>query len=100
MAWEIIKQPDGKFCIFSTIVDHLVHFDLDDDQVIGIYEDEWQRNGYEFATHIINELNNGHKPYRRTHSFEEIMSWIKEVHGKFEIGIQDGVAITESHFYK
>lgn len=100
MAWQIIKQPDGKFCVYSTVVDHFVYTDLSESQVTEVYKDEWGRNGVDFAERVIESLANGGQPYSQfTQSFDEAVAWIKKLHGKLELCCTDGTVITEEHFY-
>lgn len=37
MGRRIVKQPNGKFCIFSTYVDSVIAYDLTSEDVVDIY---------------------------------------------------------------
>lgn len=37
MGRQIVKQPNGKFCIFSTYVDSVIAYDLTSEDVVDIY---------------------------------------------------------------
>ncbi len=37
MGRQIVKQPNGKFCIFSTYVDSVIAYDLTSEDVIDFY---------------------------------------------------------------
>lgn len=37
MGRRIVKQPNGKFCIFSTYVDSVIAYDLTSEDVIDFY---------------------------------------------------------------
>jgi len=33
MGWTVLKQPDGKFAIYTSVSDGIISFDLDEDEV-------------------------------------------------------------------
>ena len=35
MGYQIVKQPNGLYCIFSTVVDSIVDYNLTRDRVVG-----------------------------------------------------------------
>ena len=37
MGWSIVEQPNGKFCIFSSITDSFLYHNLEKSQVQEIY---------------------------------------------------------------
>ena len=37
MGRQIVKQPNGKFCIFSTYVDSVIAYDLTSEDVVDFY---------------------------------------------------------------
>jgi hypothetical protein len=35
MSGQIIKQPNGKFCIFSRVGDSVTYYDMDEQEIIN-----------------------------------------------------------------
>jgi len=79
MAHQIIKQPNGRFCIFSTIVDNFIRFDQTEEEIVqyelkNIVEEESKK-----IRNIINQLNKNEKPYGQfTMSYKEAVKMYKE----------------------
>lgn len=81
MGWQIIKQPDNKYCVFSSIVDHMIAHDLDRQEVIDLYKSEFGKKGELNVSEVLDQLDRGEKPYLQfTMTFEEMIKWINEVH--------------------
>jgi hypothetical protein len=100
MARQIIKQPNGEYCIFSTIVDHFVAIDLTSKELIDFYRNERGLNGELEAERIMEIIENDEKPYFQfTKTFDEAMQDIKDNHGGFVISVDSG-EIYENHFYE
>ena len=81
MGQQIIKQPNGRYAIWSSIVDDFLADNLTQNDVISfIVELEVER----ITTRIINtikKLNRGEKPYYQfTLSYNEALETIKRVH--------------------
>ena len=85
MSKQIIKQPNGKYCIFSSIVDNVTHYDMSIDDIIEEWVNEAKNRIVEDVKKTIAKLENGESPYYQfTKSYEEMLSTIKEIHGKKE----------------
>ena len=85
MGQQIIKQPNNKFCIYNSTVDNITHYDMTSEEII----DEWVKEQREQITKrvhdIIEQLNNNKRPYFQfTQSYEEMLDFIEERHGKKE----------------
>ena len=74
MGHQIMKQPDGKYAVWSTIVDDFILLNASPENIIEM-EIEYQRSRIESGVRdIVNKLNEGFKPYFQfTVSFEEAM---------------------------
>lgn len=82
MSNRIVKQPNGKFAIWSTIVDDFTFVDMEPQDII----DEWAKKEVdrlsESVTRIVAELERGEKPYAQfTESFDECVEFIRLQHG-------------------
>jgi 2-iminoacetate synthase ThiH len=83
MAEQIIKQPDGKYCGFSTVTDDAVYYDATKEEIIEDLVDKFRKTTTEQITAVIDALDRGEKPYYQfTMSYEEMFETIKEVHGE------------------
>ena len=86
MSKQIIKQSDGLYCIFSTIVDNLTEINCTKEEVLEEFQFRYGVYGKEKAEKIINQLENGEKPYFQfTMSFQEMLETVERIHGKEEV---------------
>jgi hypothetical protein len=86
MGRQIIKQPNGKFCIFSSIVDNVVAYDCTKEEII----EESVRHSGEISRsrveQVFEKLEVGEKPYYQfTMTYEEMLEEIKDQHGQEEM---------------
>jgi hypothetical protein len=85
MGRQIIKQPNGKYCIFSSIVDNITHYDMSVDDIIEEWVNEAKEDIKKRVKDTVSKLEAGEQPYFQfTKSYEEMLSTIKEIHGKEE----------------
>ncbi len=85
MGWQIIKQPNGKLCIFSSVVDNVVYYDGTPEQIINAFVEAETTPVIKRVRDIIGKLQSGEKPYYQfTKSFDEMIATIKDIHGKKE----------------
>ncbi|AJA41485.1 hypothetical protein AXJ14_gp166 [Geobacillus virus E3] len=61
MAWQILQSPDDKFCIWSTVVDDLIMYDMNEEEVISEYKKKFGEEGEKRAKEVISKLKNGEK---------------------------------------
>ena len=82
MATQIIKQPNGKFALWSSIVDDFTLVDADASDIIESFVDDFRRRCTADVNRVIAELYRDGKPYHQfTKSFEDCLKIIGEVHG-------------------
>jgi len=85
MGWQIIQQPNKKFCIFSTVVDNIIYYNATKDQIIDYFLQEERKRVARNIEEIFQEIESGGKPYFQfTKSFEQMIDLIDRVHGKRE----------------
>ena len=78
MGKQIIKQPDGKYCIMSSITDSIIGYDATREEIIESFRKEhldkfetWTKK--ELLANM-DKLDHGGKPYHQfTESFEDAM---------------------------
>ena len=82
MATRIVLQPNGKFALWSTVVDNFVLIDATKEELV---EDMVDRFRHQFAIdveRITSSLLAGGKPYHQmTDSFDDCVDRIRETHG-------------------
>jgi hypothetical protein len=82
MARRIIKQPNGLYAEWSTIVDDFVSFDCTPEDIIQDWIENEAKEIRKRVEQVVKELDEGGKPYFQfTDSFEDCIKRIKEVHG-------------------
>jgi 2-iminoacetate synthase ThiH len=82
MGRQIIKQPNGKYCIFSSVVNNIINYDMSPEDIIETWAEEAKKEITENVNHIIDELNKGGKPYYQfTMTYEEL----KEIYLQLKI---------------
>lgn len=85
MARQIIKQPNGKFCIFSSVVDNIIYYHMEEQDIINFLVEESKKDIEEHVNKIVSQLNECKKPYHQhTMSYQEMLEKIKQIHGNKE----------------
>lgn len=85
MGKQIIKQPNGQYCIFSSVVDNVTMYNLTKDEIIEEWVNEAKNDIVERVNGIVSKLENNEQPYFQfTKSFDEMLETIKEIHGTYE----------------
>jgi len=81
MGWQIIKQPNGKYAVWSSIVDAFIIGNCDREDLIEHYLKDAKE---EVIKNIDSQLDENNK-YRHPlmeESWESCLETIKEVHGE------------------
>ena len=63
MTTQIIKQPDGKFCLFSTVSDAIIALDMTGNEVERYFVDIATEQAISHVKHILSSLDAKGKPY-------------------------------------
>lgn len=80
MSQQIIKQPDGLYCVWSIVVDNFVQVDATLDEIIAKRVAKETVAIRKNVNEIVAELDAGGKPYAQfTMTYEEAVGWIKEL---------------------
>lgn len=87
MGWITARQPNGKICILSTVVDQIIYDNLSDDEYIKVYVQraienakmEAERNvEYMIDRHDFDEIKDGFYPDSEV-EIKNIRNWLKSV---------------------
>lgn len=84
MGRQIIKQPNGKYCIFSSIVDNVIMCNATEQDIIDFRVKEHTEKIAKEIKEIIADLDKGKKPYHFAKSYTEMLETIEDIHGKEE----------------
>ena len=85
MGQQIIKQPDGKYAVWSTGADSFVLIDATPEVIIESWVEEFRQNATRTVNETVRKLEAGEKPYAQfTLSWGDTLAMIKEVHGRDE----------------
>lgn len=83
---QIIKQPNGKYCIFSSIVNNITQYDCSEDDIVEEWTSQYKKEMEAKVKEVISKLEKNEKPYFQfTLSFVEMLETIENVHGKKEV---------------
>lgn len=86
MGQQIIKQPNGKYCLFSSVVDNVTYYDMTKEEIVEVWTEKAKKDFEEKVNDIISKLDEGDKPYFQfTLSYEEMLQTILEVHSDDEM---------------
>lgn len=82
MSYQIIKQPDGKFCIFSSIGDEIIAFDANKEELVEFLVHEKRERIETEVYDILECLDRGIPPYRQfTLTYDEAIRTHIRNHG-------------------
>ena len=85
MGQQIIKQPNGYYAVFSSVVDNFVILDATPQEIIDEWIDYERKRLTERVNQIVKELDSGGKPYYQfTMTWDEANALIREVYGTKE----------------
>lgn len=83
MGKQIIKQPNGKYCLFSSVIDDITDYDLEDaEEIVETLLDDHRTSIANSVFCILEKLENGEKPYHQgTLTYEEMLERVRDIHG-------------------
>jgi len=86
MGQQIIKQPNGKCCLFSSVVDNVTYYDMTKKEIVEVWTEKAKKDFEEKVSDIVSKLDKGEKPYFQfTLGYEEMLQTILEVHSADEM---------------
>lgn len=82
MGRQIVKQPNGKYAIWSSILDNFVLYDCTREDLTKEFVKNTEVLKSESIDEILAKLELGEKPYHQcTMTLEEMFKTIEKVHG-------------------
>jgi len=75
MGWQIIKQPNGRYAVWSTIVDDIIAYDGTKQEIVNLFVKDVVENTTKDVTRMIDRLEEGDKPYYQfTKTWPEVLA--------------------------
>ena len=84
MGWQVIKQPNGLYAIWSTIVDGITMWDATEADIVQAFVDDAAEQARASAHSTLRDLNalpKGQRMFGRWLTWREAKRRHKEVHG-------------------
>ena len=82
MARQIIKQPNGKYCLFSSVIDNVIIYDATKEEIIDFLIEEQKDEITMNVNRQIEKLEKGSLPYSPFRlSYEDMKEKIKDING-------------------
>ena len=79
MAQQIIKQPNGKYCIYSTILSSVVVYDMDRQEVVQHFRDYAAEEAEAKALQKLDAVDSGEKAYNQfTETWDQVKHTIPQ----------------------
>ena len=86
MGQQIIKQPNGKYCLFSSIVDSVTYYNMTKEEIVEVWTENARKEFEQKVNDITEKLDKGEKPYFQfTMDYESMLQTILEVHNVGEM---------------
>ena len=86
MGRQIIKQPDNKYCIWSSVVDHFIAIDYTRQDIIDFFKEEQGKYIVDVIEDKLDKIDKGQKAYHQfTMTYDEAKDTIISVYGKFDL---------------
>jgi len=86
MGQQIIKQPNGKYCLFSSIVDNITDYNMSKNDIIEKWTNEAKEKNTKSVNNIIGKIKSGKLPYHQsTLDYYGMLDTIRDIHGEEEV---------------
>tara|TARA_R110000851_G_scaffold329187_1_gene500823 strand:+ start:94 stop:381 length:288 start_codon:yes stop_codon:yes gene_type:complete len=86
MGQQIIKQPNEKYCLFSSIVDNVTYYNMTKEEIVEVWTENAKKDFEKKVNDIVEKLDKGEKPYYQfTLKYEDMLQTILEVHTSDEM---------------
>ena len=83
MGQQIIKQPNGKYALFSSIVNDFIMIEADPQDIIDEWVRQYKLDMEKSVAEIVTALKKNEKPYGEfTMPFDEAVKTVKQCHGE------------------
>jgi len=85
MAEQIIKQPNGLYCIYSSTEENITYYNLTAKDIVKIKVKAYKKTLTKKINELVDKLDNGERPYyHQTMGVDAMITTINETHGLVE----------------
>ena len=82
MANQIVKQPNGLYAIWSSVVDGFTSVDNIPEEIVEGWVADERKKIAATVSRVVAQLESGDKPYFQfTMTFDECLDRMREIHG-------------------
>jgi len=87
MGQQIIKQPNGKYCLFSSVVGSVTYYNMTKEEIVEMWTENARKDFEKEVNDITEKLDKGEKKpyYQFTLDYKSMLKTILEVHNKEEM---------------
>ena len=81
MGRQIIKQPDGKYAVWSSVVDGFIILDATREELIEEMGESARKEKVQEVTDLLDSIDKGERPYHQftlTWSDPEVQEWLRK----------------------
>lgn len=100
MARQIIKQPNGLFCVWSSVVDDFIMMNATPQDIIDCWVLEEKEEIENRVKDVTDQISKGENPYHgHVKTFSERVDWVKVQHGqrKSDLRRKDGEKLVDKN---
>ena len=83
MGRQIIKQPDGNYCVFSDCTDSFIAYDGTRDEIVNFFVEEAAKRRRADIKDILDNID-ANMPERSYYQFTMTYEQAKKLHDKYE----------------
>lgn len=85
MSHQVIKQPNGRYCVFSSIVDNFILINCTKQDLVDYYMEKETENVKNAVDRMVSRAEGKTPPNQFTKTYDEALKFIGEIHGKEEL---------------
>lgn len=81
MGHQIIKQPNDKYCVYSSITESVICWEATEEEILDYYADIAAKKSREATRELLDKVNKGDKPYYQfTLSWDDVKHTVPDTH--------------------
>ncbi len=88
MGWAVLKQPNGKLAIFSTIVDDFLVLDATEAEIVEVFEDDARKSGRASATRALEGVGKTGTSSRCGRTWATALEEVRACHGDAVVALR------------
>lgn len=86
MGRQVIKQPDDKYAVWSSMVDNFILINCQEQDIVNFYCEEYRRDLIPVIRDQIKAIDRNEKPhFQFTMTWDEALDTIRDTHGSASV---------------